>query len=158
MNELSFSFLDQKDQEYTFLAKEISNSSYDPYTQFYVGVVILWNNGKIYTGCNINTASYLGICAEQSAIAQMVQDQCYGIHKIYLYCQSENFPIRINSGPCGTCRMLIYEFAELQDNDPEIYITNSDLTETLVTSIQELYPKWVGPILGDGYIKKYKCF
>ena len=88
-------------------AKEAMARAYAPYSKFHVGAAILAENGRIYSGCNVENASYpVGNCAEASAIAAMVRDGARKIREIAV----------IGSGaelcmPCGGCRQRIREFA-----------------------------------------------
>ena len=56
-------------------AKKISTKAYSPYSMFPVGAAILYENGKIYTGCNVENASYgLSLCAERNAMSSAIAD------------------------------------------------------------------------------------
>jgi cytidine deaminase len=88
-------------------AKDAMARAYAPYSKYQVGAAILAENGKVYSGCNVENASYpIGNCAEASAIAAMVRDGARKIREIAV----------IGSGaelctPCGGCRQRIREFA-----------------------------------------------
>jgi cytidine deaminase len=88
-------------------AKDAMAQAYAPYSKYQVGAAILAENGKVYSGCNIENAAYpVGNCAEASAIAAMVRDGARQIREIAV----------IGSGtelctPCGGCRQRIREFA-----------------------------------------------
>lgn len=88
-------------------AKDAMASAYAPYSKYQVGAAILAENGRIYSGCNVENAAYpVGNCAEASAIAAMVRDGAKVIREIAV----------IGSGaelctPCGGCRQRIREFA-----------------------------------------------
>ena len=88
-------------------AKDAMAQAYAPYSKYQVGAAILAENGKIYSGCNVENAAYpIGNCAEASAIAAMVRDGAREIREIAV----------IGSGselctPCGGCRQRIREFA-----------------------------------------------
>ena len=70
-----------------------------------VGSAIEMSDGSIYTGCNIENASYGGtICAERVAILKAVSDQKMKIAKVYVYTK-DGWP------PCGLCRQVMSEFA-----------------------------------------------
>lgn len=88
-------------------AKDAMAQAYAPYSKYHVGAAILAENGKVYSGCNVENAAYpIGNCAEASAIAAMVRDGARLIREIAV----------IGSGtelctPCGGCRQRIREFA-----------------------------------------------
>lgn len=86
-------------------AQEASEAAYSPYSHAKVGSAIEMSDGSIYTGCNIENASYGGtICAERVAILKAVSDKKMQIKKVYVYTK-EGWP------PCGMCRQVMSEFA-----------------------------------------------
>lgn len=86
-------------------AHEASKNAYSPYSNAFVGSAILMSDGSIYTGCNVENASYGGtICAERVAILKAVSDKKMQIEKVYVYTK-EGWP------PCGMCRQVMSEFA-----------------------------------------------
>jgi cytidine deaminase len=86
-------------------AQEASKNAYSPYSNALVGSAILMSDGSIYTGCNVENASYGGtICAERVAILKAVSEKKMQIEKVYVYTK-EGWP------PCGMCRQVMSEFA-----------------------------------------------
>lgn len=86
-------------------AREASVNAYSPYSKALVGSAIVMSDGSIYTGCNVENASYGGtICAERVAILKAVSDKKMQIEKVYVYTK-EGWP------PCGMCRQVMSEFA-----------------------------------------------
>lgn len=86
-------------------AQEASKNAYSPYSAAMVGSAILMSDGSIYTGCNIENASYGGtICAERVAIFKAVSEKKMQIDKVYVFTK-EGWP------PCGLCRQVMSEFA-----------------------------------------------
>jgi cytidine deaminase len=87
-------------------AIEASSKAYSPYSKAKVGCALETTDGSIYTGCNIENASYGGtVCAERVAILKAVSDQKMKLKKIYVYTK-EGWP------PCGLCRQVMSEFAD----------------------------------------------
>lgn len=114
------------------LARKAQDKAYAPYSNFKVGAVVLTSSGKVYTGCNIENASYsLTICAERVAIFKAVSEGEMNIKAIFVI-GPENQPI----SPCGACRQVIFEFAK----DAKIYLSNSDMTKIIETDAKELLP------------------
>src|SRR5215470_2862936 len=90
-------------------AREAQQNAYAPYSKFRVGAAILLDNGKIFTGCNVENASYgLTNCAERSAIFAAVSS-LGGAHiriSAVAVVNDHNAPC----SPCGACRQVIAEF------------------------------------------------
>lgn len=110
------------------LAKEATQQAYAPYSHFRVGAALITNTGNIYTGCNVENASYgLSICAERNAIFNMVTNGDRLITEIAIYVDSDKiFP------PCGACRQVLAEFGD----DIKIYYGNDNqITETTLKEI-----------------------
>jgi cytidine deaminase len=105
------------------LAIEASKNAYSPYSKAMVGSALITSDGSIYSGCNVENASYGGtICAERVAILKAVSDKKMKLKKIYVYTK-EGWP------PCGMCRQVMSEFA---DKDLEIIIGNEAGNETKI--------------------------
>jgi len=85
---------------------QAARRAYCPYSHFPVGAAILTTDGKIYSGCNVENASYgLTICAERNAIFQAVASGSKQIAAVMVYTPTAN-----PSAPCGACRQVINEF------------------------------------------------
>lgn len=96
-------------------AKKASTYAHSPYSNALVGSAILTESGQIYSGCNVENASYGGtVCAERVAIFKAVSEGHKKITKVYVYTK-EGWP------PCGMCRQVIAEFG---GPDTEIIIGN----------------------------------
>jgi cytidine deaminase len=88
-------------------AKQVRARAYAPYSQYRVGAALATVTGRIYTGCNVENASYgATICAERSAIAQMIAS---GDDKP-VACAVATGGASPGS-PCGICRQVLVEFA-----------------------------------------------
>lgn len=87
------------------LAYNAMEKAYAPYSNFKVGAAV-YANGKVYTGCNIENASYgATICAERCAILKAVSDGSLNLEKIAIVSSTHNFTM-----PCGICRQVMNEF------------------------------------------------
>ena len=85
-------------------AKAAQKNSYSPYSRYPVGAAVLAESGRIYTGCNVENASFgLAICAERVAIFKAVS---HGEKRISALCVAAK-----SAKPCGACRQVIIEFA-----------------------------------------------
>ena len=95
------------DQELIALARQARNRAYVPYSKFMVGAALETTHGVVYTGCNIENASYgATICAERTAIFKAVSEGARQIRRLAVAC-TETEPCM----PCGICRQVISEFA-----------------------------------------------
>ena len=89
-------------------AKTAAGRAYAPYSRFRVGAAILTSSGNIYSGCNVENASYgLTNCAERTAIFNAVAS---GEKRLRLQCVVVYTPTKTATAPCGACRQVIYEF------------------------------------------------
>ncbi|MFO7535448.1 MAG: cytidine deaminase [Kiritimatiellia bacterium] len=90
-------------------AVEAASRAYAPYSQFPVGAALVADNGRIFTGCNVENASYgLTICAERAAVAAAVTAGCRCFIHIAIAAGTGGEP----ATPCGACRQILSEFAD----------------------------------------------
>ena len=88
-------------------AKKAQSHSHSPYSRFPVGAAVLMNNGKIYSGCNVENSSFGGsICAERVAITKAISEGAKKILELVLVTKTSP-----PAAPCGICRQFISEFA-----------------------------------------------
>jgi cytidine deaminase len=112
-------------------AYEAMAFSYSPYSNFKVGAALLTESGTVYTGCNIEIASYGATnCAERTAIFKAISEGEKAFKAIAVVSSSKDYTF-----PCGICRQVIVEFGKdidiivAKDYDYEVY------------KIEELLPK-----------------
>lgn len=88
------------------IAKEAYKNAYSPYSDVKVGAAILCKDGKIFTGCNIENASYgLTVCAERVAIYNAITAGQKEFTKIAIASNQKR-----EFSPCGACRQVLAEF------------------------------------------------
>lgn len=125
--------MDQKIKEKMFRkAKKAQKNAYVPYSEFPLGAAVLTEDGSIYTGANIENASFsLTNCAERSAIFTAISQGQKKIEAL-LIVSSTKKPV----SPCGACRQVIQEFA---DGEIEIIMMTTEAEELIMTN-NELLP------------------
>jgi cytidine deaminase len=117
-------------------AKEVSRHAYSPYSNFRVGAAVLTEQGRIFSGCNVENASYgLAICAERSAIFQAVASGERSVQAVAIYTPTEK-PV----SPCGACRQVMNEFGP----ETEVY-SFCDGPEVFSDNLSHLLPSAFGP-------------
>ena len=90
--------------------------AFAPYSNYKVGAALLTGSGKIYTGCNVENATYgLSVCAERVALLKAISEGERHFTRIAV--SSESDP---PATPCGSCRQLLWEFA----GDIEVILAN----------------------------------
>ena len=118
-------------------AIDTTKYAYVPYSNFKVGAAILAENGKIYTGCNIENASYSPTnCAERTAIFKAVSEGVTKFKKIAVV-GGPNGNLENYCPPCGVCRQVISEFA---DEDFELILGTSENTYAVYNFFEEVLP------------------
>jgi len=113
-------------------AFEGRKNAYAPYSNFKVGAAVLAEDGKVYTGCNIENASYGATnCAERTAIFKAISEGNRAIKAIAIVGVENDYTY-----PCGVCRQVIAEFAS---KDAEIILGKGE-GEYIVKTLDELLP------------------
>jgi cytidine deaminase len=120
------------EQKLISAAKDVRERAYAPYSNFKVGAAVETEGGDIYTGCNVESASYgLTVCAERVAIWKGISRGASRFGRIAVVCDTEEL-----TPPCGICRQIIWEFC----GDVPVILSNlHGKTETIRMS--ELLPR-----------------
>ena len=109
-------------------------NAYAPYSKFQVGAALLTDQGKIFTGCNVENASYgLSMCAERNVIANAIAEIGAKNLKIKAIAVANNR--KVPCSPCGACRQVISEFGT---NISIIFISSQGYQDL---TIAELLPQ-----------------
>ena len=88
-------------------AKRVRLQSVAPFSNFLVGAAVRTADGKVYTGCNVESASYgLTVCAERVAIWKALSEGERQFTELAVVADTATL-----TPPCGTCRQIIWEFA-----------------------------------------------
>ena len=90
------------------LATEARENAYAPYSNFKVGAALLASDGRVFTGCNVENATYgLTVCAERVALWKAVSEGEREFVAVAVVADGERPP-----SPCGACRQLLWEFCD----------------------------------------------
>ena len=128
------------DQELMAAARAAAAQSYSPYSRFPVGAALRFDDGSVVTGTNIENASYgLGLCAETVAVSKAMADGVRGGLEVVAVTGPGNEPIT----PCGRCRQVLNELAQLGGTDPRVLCVGPDEVREL--RLSDLLPHAFGP-------------
>ena len=134
--------MDSQIQELVKTALSMRKMSYTPYSHFNVGAALLSADGKIYTGCNIENASYTPPnCAERTAFFKAVSEGVKDFTAIAIAGGKEDATELDYCPPCGVCRQVMSEFCK---DDFKIYLVKSE-TEYKEYTLTELVPERFTP-------------
>jgi cytidine deaminase len=106
--------------------------AYAPFSKFKVGAALLDDGGQIYTGCNVENATYgLTVCAERVAVFKAISEGSRKFRRIAVAADTA-----ILTPPCGACRQILWEFC----GDIDLILTNlQGKTESL--RLKDLFPR-----------------
>lgn len=119
------------EKELILRAKEAMQYAYAPYSKFQVGAALLTKDGRVFTGCNIENASYGATnCAERTAVFKAVSEGARAFEAIAIVASSGEY-----ASPCGICRQVLAEFMP----DGKV-ILDSDTKGMVTYTVRELLP------------------
>lgn len=125
------------------IALEARQMAYTPYSHHKVGAALLTKDGKVYRGCNIESASYTpSNCAQRTAFFKAVSEGEREFEAIAIVGGFEDSPVLRLCAPCGVCRQVMMEFC-----DPETFeiILCDEKDELHTYKLEELLPLGFGP-------------
>lgn len=121
-------------------ARHAASASYSPYSKFPVGAALRFADGNVVTGTNIENASYgLALCAETVAVAKAMAAGVRGGLEAVAVTGPGHDPIT----PCGRCRQVLNELAQLGGTDPVVLCVGA--AEVREVRLSELLPHAFGP-------------
>lgn len=113
----------------------VRDRAYAPYSKFRVGAAIEAEDGRVFTGCNVENASYgLTICAERAAVVQAVGAGVRRFRRVVVVTESEP-----PAAPCGACRQVLWEFG------PDLVVEAVGPRSRKQWRMSELLPDGFGP-------------
>ncbi|MBP3291135.1 MAG: cytidine deaminase [Clostridia bacterium] len=110
--------------------------AYAPYSHYKVGAALLAKSGKIYTGCNVENASFTPTnCAERTAFFKAISEGDRQFEMIAIVAGKDGEELSKNCTPCGVCRQVMTEFC---DKDFKIILGTPD--DFKVLTLEEIMP------------------
>ena len=124
------------DRELFDRACEAMKNAYAPYSRYQVGACLLAEDGRVFTGCNVENSSYGGtICAERTAVVKAVSEGARRFTAIAVVAENNN------AWPCGICRQVLNEFSL----DMRVICGAASTGKFTVVKLAELLPHSFGP-------------
>ena len=113
-------------------ALDARNNAHAPFSHFKVGAALETDDGRIYTGCNIENATYgLTLCAERVAVFKAISEGARKFKRIAVAADTETL-----TPPCGACRQILWEFC----GDAELTLINlKGKSETI--RLKDIFPR-----------------
>jgi cytidine deaminase len=148
MDYTTFSALTPAQQSLVRAAAVAMETAYNPYSKFYVGCALLTRTGEIISASNVENAAYGStICAERMALGKANSMGRRDVIALAVMGRGEGYLPNEDAitGPCGSCRQMIYEASQLAGIDIECVLAVPQLTKAVVTAISELLPLPFGP-------------
>lgn len=155
MKTIRYEELDELAKKALDAAAQAMEHAYNPYSHFYVGAALFTEDGTIVPGTNYESATYTSICAERSAI---VSANTAGIRRfkgVAVIARGEDYATTEVTTPCGSCRQMLYEVAQLSDTDLLVILSTTNKDKIVVTTIKELLPLGFGPLDLQIDLQKY---
>ncbi|NQV90968.1 cytidine deaminase [Candidatus Woesearchaeota archaeon] len=127
-------------------AEKAMKTAYNPYSHFMVGAALLSQDGKTFTGSNVENAGYSAtICAERSAIVSANAKGIRVFDKVAIIAKGETFDTKDVTSPCGVCRQMLFELSQISGKDLEVIMSSTKKDKIIISTIKELLPLGFGP-------------
>jgi cytidine deaminase len=127
-------------------AREAAQGAYAPYSGFHVGAALGFADGSVVTGANVENASYgLTLCAETVAVGKALSAETHGTLEAVAVIGGKAGQVGGGApvSPCGRCRQMLNEVAQLGGSDPAVLCVGAD--EVLELRLSQLLPHAFGP-------------
>ncbi len=157
MRETTYEKLTEPQRRALDEAWKVLEHSYNPYSHFYVGACLISADGKLISGTNFENSAYGStICAERAAVLRANAMGIKEFSGIAIIGRGENFATTEVTGPCGSCRQVLYEVSQISNRDLEVILSTSKKDKIVITTIKELLPLAFGPLDLGIDITKYQ--
>ena len=149
--------LDKFQQSLLDAAVDAMKTAYNPYSRFFVGAALLSPDGRIIGGSNVENAAYGStICAERTALGRANAMGIRIFEKVAVICRGETFDTESVTAPCGSCRQMLFESAQISDRALEVIMATTRKDKVVIATIEELLPLGFGPRDLGVDIKRYQ--
>ena len=156
MKHVKYEELSKQQKKLLDAAAQVMENAYSPYFKFFVGAAILTQDGEIFVGTNFEEAAGSSICAERAAILSANSNGKRMYKSIAIIARGENYDTTEPTGPCGSCRQMLYEESQVSGRDLEIILSTTKKDNIIITSINKLLPYAYGPLNMGIDISKYR--
>ena len=113
-------------------AKAVRERAHTPFSHFKVGCALEDEHGHIYTGCNVENATYgLTVCAERVAVFKAISEGAGKLKRVAVVADTEKL-----TPPCGACRQILWEFC----GDAELTLENLNGKRETMT-LKDIFPR-----------------
>jgi cytidine deaminase len=113
-------------------AREVRERAHVPYSGFKVGAAIEDEHGRVFTGCNVENATYgLSVCAERAAVLKAISEGAAKLKRVAVVADTDTL-----TPPCGACRQILWEFC----GDAELTMANLSGNQETV-SVKQIFPR-----------------
>jgi cytidine deaminase len=113
-------------------ARTVRERAHAPFSGFKVGAAIQDENGRVFTGCNVENATYgLSVCAERVAVFKAVSEGAGELKRVAVVADTDTL-----TPPCGACRQILWEFC----GDAELTLANLKGKQESM-SIKDIFPR-----------------
>jgi|LSQX01.3.fsa_nt_gb cytidine deaminase len=128
------------DRQLIDAAEKARESAYCPYSGFSVGAALLCADQNVVTGCNVENAAFISVCAEQTAVCKAISEGKRDFRAIAVIGAPEDAPGQY-CPPCGKCRQILAEFCDPETFEIILYDTDDSCR---VFTLGELLPESFG--------------
>ncbi|MEK7179986.1 MAG: cytidine deaminase [Patescibacteria group bacterium] len=157
MKNVSYGELDTRMRAALDGASRVLENAYNPYSNFYVGACLVSIDRKFIAGTNFENAAYGStICAERAAVLKANTKGIRHFKGIAIIARGKDFDTTEVTGPCGSCRQVLYEVSQISNCDLQVVLSTTKKDKIIVTTIKELLPLGFGPLDLGIDIKKYQ--
>lgn len=130
--DLRFSFMTAEVDRLVEAARAVRERAHAPFSGFKVGAAVEDDEGRVFTGCNVENATYgLTVCAERVAVFKAISEGASKLKRVAVVADTEML-----TPPCGACRQILWEFC----GDAELSMANlQGKVETV--RLREIFPR-----------------